>query len=90
MITDAFFTLSNTIFSAVLELLPNADMTIVTYIGSQMNGLKTALNSINWFFPMDTLFMVLGFVIAIELISLTLKIIFWVTENISIGLFKAP
>lgn len=90
MIIDALMFISNVIFAGIMEFFPVADLNIVTFIESNMSQFKGFLNSVNWFFPVDTLFTILGFVITIELLSLVLKLVFWVTENLSIGLFKAP
>jgi hypothetical protein len=90
MILDGLMFIAFSLMGMVMELLPNADPTTTTYISSQFGVLKSALNTINWFFPVDQLYIVLGFVFVIEFYGLTSKILFWILENVSLGLFKSP
>jgi len=90
MILDGIIFVASSLFGAILELLPEANPETVSYISSQFSSLKGALNTINWFFPIDQLYIVLGFVFVIETFSFSSKILFWILENVSFGLFKAP
>jgi hypothetical protein len=90
MILDGIMFVAYSLFGRFLELLPEADPNILLYISSKLTLLKNGLNAINWFFPVDHLYLVLGFVFIIETLSLSTKILFWIAENLSIGLFKAP
>lgn len=90
MIIDTIMWIAYGLFGLILERLPDANPTILSYITSQLTILKTGLNAVNWFFPVDQLYIVLGFVFTIELLSLSTKVFFWITENISLGIFKAP
>ena len=90
MIIDAIMWVAYGILGLMIERLPEADPNMVSYISSQFGALRSGLNAINWFFPIDQLYIVLGFVFVIELMALSTKVLFWISENLSLGLFKSP
>lgn len=90
MILDTIIIINVKLLMTIIELFPSADISVLSYIQSNLSGLKSALSSLNWFFPVDQLFLVLGYIFVIETISLFSKVLFWITENVSLGIFKAP
>lgn len=90
MILDAIMFVAYSVLGLIIELFPSADTATVAYINSQFSALKSGLDTINWFFPIDQLYSVLGIVFTIELVLLGTRVAMWLTENVSLGIFKSP
>jgi len=73
MIFDSIISVALDAFSLIINLLPDADQDIVNAINNGLTSFKSLMESINWFFPVDT---------AVYLVSISFSVIF------AISLFK--
>jgi len=80
MITTFFLLIVNTFVVFLLSFLPSGS--IPSGILTSLNYIVGVMNTFNWFFPLDTLFTVLGITIAYELIVLSYHFIMWILKKI--------
>jgi len=87
-----FFSILNTIANAFLNFMilvsPPANSSIVTFINSAINSFRQVYSVIDWIFPVDHIFIVTGFIMAIESLIMIMYIGGQVLEAFSFGIIK--
>lgn len=89
MIFDALSSFIFFVLNGFLSLLPLSDSAITTGISSQLTSFRSNIAVINWLFPVDTFFSLLGMVFAVESLYFSYKAIRWVIGAISFGFIKS-
>jgi len=89
MIISAIITFLTGIVLWLLNLLPNADPTILSNVTTQFAAFKTWIGTANNVFPVDTLFTVLGLILVLESGLYLWKAFKWIGGIISGGIIKS-
>lgn len=76
------------VFDILISAFPIADTAVLTYIANGLSPFKTAISGANWLFPVAPFFQVISYVLAIEGIILTIKLLHWIVKNITVGFVK--
>lgn len=88
MILNMWISGVTTMLLFVINLLPNADSAVTAQINSTAVTFISYLEKANYVFPMDTLAIVIGIMITIEIVVLNWQIIKKVAHVISGGWIK--
>jgi len=88
MITQTIINFFVTVITAIVGLLPNADSGITSQITSNLSAFRTALTSINWFFPVDTALTFMGLIFVIEASIFLWKLIRYIAGIFTLGVLK--
>ena len=89
MILEWLSDLILTIFTYVLSLFPDPDTAILTYIDSNVNNFKNYIAQTDWFFPVSSLFTVLGIVLSLELVFFAIRTVQWILAHVTLGHVKS-
>lgn len=88
MIVTAFISWLLSWINYILSLFPNVDPSVTAQITGTVNGFRTALTNINWFFPIDTALSLLGIVFVIQGLLFLWKLFRYVGGIFTLGLLK--
>jgi len=77
-----------TVFNFLLSIFPNAKPATVSSIQSGLAGFKTGIATANWIFPVDTFFLFIGLIFAIEGSYFIYRFYKWIATNVSGGFIK--
>jgi hypothetical protein len=88
MILNAIISFFVSIIQWIVGLLPNADSSIVSYISSSTASFRSAMVSINWFFPTDTALQVFSIIFIIQGGVLLFKIVKYIGGALTGGALK--
>jgi len=88
MIFNAIVTFITGAVNFVIGILPDANTDVVDLIYSTILSLRTALTTIDWFFPVNTALLVLSAIFVIQGSIFTWKIIKYVAGVLSVGILK--
>jgi len=91
MILQTVVNALTTITIWIINLSPSATPTDIENIEKMTNIFIDARNIFNWvnfFFPVDTLFQIIGLFILVEFISFVFKVSRWIGSILSAGLLK--
>jgi hypothetical protein len=88
MIFDTLISLGITGLQFIIGLFPAADPNVVAFINNGVTSFRAALISVNWFFPVDTLLQVLGYMFIIEAAMLLIKLIRYIAGVLTVGVLK--
>jgi len=72
----------------IVNLFPTADTGVISFITNGVASFRSALISINWFFPVDTLLQVLGYMFIIEAAVLFIKLGRYIAGVFTMGVLK--
>jgi hypothetical protein len=76
------------VIEILLSLLPNVDPTTITAISSYTTSFRSALTSINWFFPVNTALFFLTLIFGIQIALFLFKIIRYIAGVLTVGILK--
>jgi len=77
------------VLDTIIGFFPNnPSSSVITNISNLSTTLKSLLLAINYVFPIDTLLLVFGLVITIELALFTVRLAIYILQHISFGLIK--
>lgn len=88
MILDTIASIAFALFAGIVGLFPNANPVTISAINSNLSGFKTLLQAGNWLFPVQTFTSFLMIILGIEFVINSVKLLMWVLENITLGIFK--
>jgi len=80
MILTFLFNFFFDFLNGLINLLPVGS--IPTGIGDSLTYIVGVMNTFNWFFPLDTLFTVLGITVGFELVVVSYHFIMWILRKI--------
>jgi hypothetical protein len=82
MIFNIIIEMAQLMFSQLINLFPNADLSIVANISSSFSSFKTALSYTDIIFPVSTFLTIFGYIIVIEVTMFVVKIINYAARHI--------
>ena len=85
MIWYSLLSLLSGLMFLLTALLPAASSTTTAAITNGVSGFRSALISINWFFPIDTALSFIAIMFSIEAILLAWKVGRWIAGIVSVG-----
>jgi len=88
MILNAIFHIITGIITTAVSFFPTADAEILSFINSKITVINENLSYINQYFPSGDLVRILTFILTIELVMFTVKILAWLLSMVTGGLFK--
>jgi hypothetical protein len=88
MILSAIINLLLPIVDFVIGFLPSADPGVTNFINSTTAYFRNILLVGNTYFDMNSLLLVLSFILTIEIIIMTYKLTKWIVAVITAGFFK--
>lgn len=88
MILGGLVSLVTFVLEQYVSLLPNADADLVSNISSGTEGFRSALETINWFFPVDVALLFISFIFIFQGSIFLFKIIKYIAGMLSFGILK--
>lgn len=85
MIFDFIIIQLISLLNNIIDLLPTANTTIINNLTTQINTLRSNLGVASWLIPSNTLLLLIGFVITIELTIIGYKIFMKLAGAITLG-----
>jgi len=83
MILEALLTFAVSIVNALISILPNADMDVVSNLESAIADFISRIESANQFLPVHTILQVISVILAVEGAILSFKLAKWAIRNLS-------
>lgn len=75
-------------FNLLLNFFPDADTDTLNAITGNLEPFKEMVGGANWLLPIDFLFYIINFIIAIEGAILVFRVGRWVMNNVTLGIVK--
>jgi hypothetical protein len=88
MLLQGFINLASYLLLVIINMLPDANPQILTFLSEKFAIVKDLLLAINFLFDVNTLLWVLGIALTTEAILFGFKIFEWIVTNLTVGLYK--
>jgi len=91
MIFNALVTFAYSVASFIIGLAPNvsaSDTNNINTMHTMFAQARALFNWVNFFFPIDTLFLIIGLIITIQLVSFISRLARWIASILTVGVIK--
>lgn len=88
MLFDLLLSLLPGLFSAFLSLFPDADVSALSQLNTQVSFFKNIISFLDWIIPVNIFFLLLGVVIIMETGIFALNMWRYILRFFTLGIFK--